>query len=1055
MPVLRVAKKRGEDGKEQVEASEVVNLPRWEANEAFSVVGKGLPRVEGAEKVTGRAVYAYDVRLPGQLYARVLRSPHPHARIRRIDTSRAAALPGVRAVLSSADETGITWYQEECPLFDTTLRLVGDEVAAVAADSEEIADDALRLIEVEYEPLPFVRALTAAQRPDAPKIHAGGNVAGEPQEYARGNVEAGFRQAEVIIDEEYTTATAMHNALEPHGGTAMWEGGRLTLWCSTQSVFDVREQVAQKLGVPAHRVRVIKQFMGGGFGAKQVAWKQDVIAALLARRSGRPVQLMLDRHAENLVAGTRNATQQRVRLGAKRDGTLTAIEAEIALETGAYQVGGEASNVAGVYQELYRCANVRTEQTAFYTNYGPTVAFRAPGYVEGAFALETAMDQLARELGMDPLDLRLKNYAGEDQQGGKPYTLPEGLRACYDRATGVFGWRGYRKPPAEGTKRRGVGLAASSWMGGSGHPPGYAWVKLNGDGSADVVTGTQDIGTGTRTGLTQVAAEELGFPMERVTLHLGDTGNGPYSPVSSGSATQPTIGPAIRAAALDAKRQLLEVAAELLDASPEVLSVRDGKIEIAGKPGEGVPVEKITGQIAPHMILGQGARGANPEDKTIRTFGAQCAEVEVDTATGEVTVLRVVASADCGRIINPTMVESQMVGGVTQGFGFALMEERVRDGRYGMPLNANLEEYKVPTVADIPRIEHAAVGIPDLEANPTGAKGVGEPPLIPTAPAIANAIYDAVGVRLYETPFNRRRLLEALAARGRAGDEGIRVASAATLEEAIGLLGRDGDGAIRPLAGGTDLLTLIKGDLVAPSRLIDIKRVPELASGIAEGDGGVTIGGADAALGDRDEHADPRAIHRADRGGGTGGDAATAEHGDDRWESAPATALLVFPQPVLPVLAEGGRGVPGARGGESAARDLRHEPVRGDAPVRPGDGAGGAGCAGAPARGGRGAGGAAGRVLRAADGGASHRDDAGRWGDRDGGRVARECRGDAEHLREGDGPEGVGVRAGRRGGGTAGGGRAHRRRAPGAGGRRAGAGAGRGGGARVGGCRAG
>ena len=765
MPILQVEKKRGEGGKEEVEAVEVVELPRWEAEESFDVVGKALPRVEGPEKVTGRATYAYDVRLPGQLYARVLRSPYPHARLRRIDTSRAEALPGVRAVLSSANAPDITWYEEECPLFETTLRLVGDEVAAVAADSEEIADDALRLIEVEYEPLPFVRDLAAAQRPDAPQVHDGGNVAGDPQHYARGDSEAGFRAADVVIDETFSTQTALHNALEPHGCTAVWEGDRLVLWCSTQSVFDVREQVAQKLGMPAHRVRVIKQFMGGGFGAKQVAWKQDVIAALLAKQTGRPVQLMLDREAENLVAGNRNGTHQRVRVGAKRDGTLTAIEVTIVLESGAYQVGGEASDVAGVYQELYRCPNVRTEQTAYYTNYGPTVAFRAPGYVEGAFALETVMDQLARELGMDSLDLRLKNYAGEDQQGGKPYTLPEGLRACYDRATEVFGWREYRKPTPAGTKRRGIGLAASSWMAGSGHPPGYAWVKLNGDGSADVVTGTQDIGTGTRTALTQVAAEELGFPMERVALHLGDTANGPYSPVSSGSATQPTMGPAIRAAAADAKQQLLEVAAELLDATPELLSIRDGKIEIAGKPGEWVTVTEIMGQIAPHMILGQGARGPNPQDKTIRTFGAQCAEVEVDTATGEITVLRVVAAADCGRIINPTMVESQMVGGVTQGLGFALTEERVLDARFGVSLNANLEEYKVPTVADIPRIEHAPVGIPDLEANQTGAKGVGEPPLIPTAPAIANAIYDAVGVRLYATPFNRRRLLEALAAR--------------------------------------------------------------------------------------------------------------------------------------------------------------------------------------------------------------------------------------------------------------------------------------------------
>ena len=316
----------------------------------------------------------------------MLRSPHPHARIRSIDTSRAEAAPGVRAVISAANAPEIEWYTDSV-LFDRTVRFVGDEVAAVAAETEEQADDALRLIAVEYEALPFVVDLAAARRPDAPRLRPDGNVSAE-QKYARGDVAAGFRDAEVVVEAVYVTGTALHNCLEPHGCTATWEGDQLTLWDSTQSVFDVRAQVAQKLGLPEHHVRVIKQYMGGGFGSKQIAWKQDVIAALLAKQSGRPVQLMLDREAENLAAGNRNATEQRVRLGARRDGTLTAIEAEIDLETGAYQTGGEASDVAGIYQTLYRCANVRTRQVGWYINTGPTVAFRAPGYVEGAFGLE-------------------------------------------------------------------------------------------------------------------------------------------------------------------------------------------------------------------------------------------------------------------------------------------------------------------------------------------------------------------------------------------------------------------------------------------------------------------------------------------------------------------------------------------------------------------------------------------------------------------------------------------------------------------------------------------
>jgi xanthine dehydrogenase YagR molybdenum-binding subunit len=764
MPVEHISVLRdGENCEQQIKMTPAQHAPPWLPDAQFAVVGRPHPRIEGAEKVTGRARYSYDIRLSGQLYARVLRCPHPHARLRRIDTSKAEALDGVHAVLSSANAPPVEWYEEKSRLFDTTLRFVGDEVAAVAAESEEIAEDALRLIEVEYEPLPFVVALKAALQPGAPQIHPQGNIAGEPNVYERGDPDAGFREAEVIIDEIYTTQTALHNCLEPHGCTAVWEGDRLTLYESTQGIFEVREQVAEKLGLPEHHVRVIKQHMGGGFGSKQIAWKQTVIAALLAKQAGRSVQLMLDREAENLAAGNRTATIQHLRLGAKRDGTLTALTVEIKQTVGAYMVGGEASNVSGMYQRLYRCPNLRTEQTAVYINAGPSVAFRAPGHVEAAFALESGMDELARALGMDPLALRLKNYTETDQKKDQPFTSPDALRVCYQQAADAFGWHGYERPPAVGPKRRGIGIAAHEW-GGSGHPPGYAWIKLNGDGTAEVITGTQDIGTGTRTGLTQIAAEALGLPMDAITLHLGDTAHGPYSPTSAGSATQATIGPAIQAAAVEAKRQLLDTAAKLLEEEPARLVVRDGVIFVEGEPDNRVTVAEVMGRLAPHMIIGQGARGPNPSDKSARTFGAQCVEVEVDIETGEVTVLRVVAAHDCGRIINPAMVESQIIGGVTQGLGFALTEERVMDVKRGVVLNPNLEEYKIPTVADIPTIINAPVDLPDLAVNPTGAKGIGEPPLVPTAPAIANAIFDAVGLRIRSLPLTQHKLVEALAA---------------------------------------------------------------------------------------------------------------------------------------------------------------------------------------------------------------------------------------------------------------------------------------------------
>jgi CO/xanthine dehydrogenase Mo-binding subunit len=762
MPILHVEKQAGAEGDETLKVVELGSVAAWEADARFTVVGQPHSRVEGAEKVTGRAQYTYDIRLPGQLYARVLRSPLPHARITHIDTARAAALPGVHAVLSSANAPEIAWY-EESRLFDQTVRFVGDEVAVVAAESEEIADDALRLIEVDYQPLPFVVDIAAALQPNAPYLYEPGNIAGEPQVYKRGDIEAGFREADCVIEQVYTTQTALHNSLEPHGCTAAWENDRLTLYVSTQGIFAVRKEVAKKLKLPEHHVRVIKQHMGGGFGSKQIAWKQDLIAALLAQQAGRPVQLMLDREAENLAVGNRNATRQHVRIGAKRDGTITAIEARIELQTGAYQVGGEASDVSGAYQTLYRCPNVRTEQVAVYTNTGPAVAFRAPGYVEGTFGLESAIDELAEALQLDPIELRLRNYAERDQPEDKPYTSPDSLRRCCERVAERFGWRDYRRAPTPGSKRRGIGFAAHNWAGGGGKPPGYAWVKLNTDGSADVITGTQDIGTGNRTGLTQIAAEELGLPIERIALYLGDTAAGPYSPTSAGSMTLATLGPAVRAAAADAKRQLYQAAAPILEEEPGRLVVRDAQIVAIGEPERTISVEEVCGRIAPHMIQGHGACGPNPEAQAVRTFGAQCAEVEVDIETGAVSILRVVATHDCGRIINPTMVDSQVIGGVTQGIGFAMTEERIVDARSGVVLNANLEEYKVPTVADVPAIIHARLDLPDIAANPTGAKGIGEPPLIPTAPAIANAVFNAIGVRIRQLPFSRQRVLAALA----------------------------------------------------------------------------------------------------------------------------------------------------------------------------------------------------------------------------------------------------------------------------------------------------
>ena len=567
-------------------------------------------------------------------------------------------------------------------------------MAAVAAESEELAEDALRLIEVDYEPLAFTTGLDDGER-------------GEPATARRGDVERGMREADIIIDQTYGTQTALHNALEPHGCTACWEGDTLILYESTQGIFAVRAQVAEGLGLPQERVRVVTRHMGGGFGAKQIAWKHSLIAARLAQLAGRPVQLMLEREAENLAAGNRNATRQRVRLGAKRDGTLTAIDVHALVQTGAYSPGGEDSDVIGTYQTLYRCPNLRAVQVPVHTHTGPAVAFRAPGHAEGSFALESAMDELSRALGMDPIELRLRNYTTVDQQSNKPYTSPDSLRRCYELIK-----KSLEKMETKG-KNRGWGFAAHDWAGGAGHPPAEVRVELHADGRARILTGTQDIGTGTRTALCQIAAEALGLPPEKLSIELGDTGARLYAPTSAGSATLATLGPAVLQAAREAK---------------------------------------AAGQA-------RAERGPNPADKSIRTCGAQAVQVEVDAGTGAVRVLRVIAAHDCGRIINAQLVESQVIGGITQGLGYALSEERVLDAASGVVLNANLEEYKVQTAADLAEILNETASQPDWEANPTGAKGIGEPPLIPTAAAVANAIDDAVGIRIRELPCKREKLL--------------------------------------------------------------------------------------------------------------------------------------------------------------------------------------------------------------------------------------------------------------------------------------------------------
>ena len=752
-------------------------LPTWPPGTGLETAGVGMPRREAPAKVTGGAVYSSDVRLPGQLYAAVARCPHPHARIRSIDAERARHQPGVVAVIAGDDGgEGVTWYEEAVPLFSPVARFAGDEVAAVAATSLEAARDAVRALDVQYEILPHVVGIDAAQAPGAPSIHGTpANRTTDPKVEERGDVDAALAGAPVVIEHTYRTPTAVHNALETHGSVAWWQPERLTIWASTQGVTQVAQMTAEALGLDQSQVRVITEHVGGGFGAKQVPWKDVAIAALLSRRTGRPVQCAYDRHGENVAAGKRGATRQRVRLGADPDGRLLAIDAELTGDSGAYQTAGEAAALWGPYQGLYRCRNVRTSVTYVYTNTGPAVAFRAPGYVEAAFALESAMDELAHRVGVDPIELRRRNHTGMDQQEARPWSSPDSLPLIYDRISALTGWENRPRPgdsavdpaataaPATGGGvRQGWGFAASDWLAGKPHPPGYASVELRTDGSAEVVTTVQDIGTGTRTMLAQVAAEELQLPVDEVRVTVGDTAAGPPSPTSSGSATTPTMAPAVRAAAADARRQLMEAAAGQLGCAPDEVTLDHGKLVAAG--GGSCTVVEVIEAMSPAAVHGWGELLTADDSVSVRTFGAAVAEVSVDTGTGEVRVTRVVSVPDCGRVLNPTLVASQIIGGVTQGIGFALTESQLLDADLGLPVNDSLEEYLVPTVADICPIEAVPLDRPDTGANRLGVKGIGEPPMIPVAPAIANAVFDAIGIRFLELPLTRRRVLDALAA---------------------------------------------------------------------------------------------------------------------------------------------------------------------------------------------------------------------------------------------------------------------------------------------------
>jgi xanthine dehydrogenase YagR molybdenum-binding subunit len=721
-------------------------LDQWPAG-PLTTVGRDATRVDGLERARGEATYTADLVFPGMLHAAILRSPHSHARVRALDLAPALAAPGVRAALGPGEAERLT----------AEPGYAGAPVAAVAADTDAQARTAVELIAVDWEVLePLVDPDAAVEREQ---------LLGKTRRYERGDLERGLAEADAVVEAEYRTQVVLHNCMEPHGAVCRWEGDTLEVYISTQFIWGVRADVAEQLDLPQDRVRVVCNFMGGGFGSKNGPREHTYVAAELAKRTGRPVRCFNDRREENLDAGNRNGTIQRLVAGARADGTLTALGGDFVNAVG---FGGFSASTSGPMQMLYACPNVRTTEHGAKLNTPPNAAFRAPGFVEGTFGLECLLDELAARLNVDPLELRRRNHSDADLVDDRPYSS-KNLMECYRRAQAHWDRRAEVRARSDGPWKHGVGLASQIWYGGGG-PPSYAWVRVGSDGYVTVVTAMQDIGTGTRTAMAQIAAEELGLPLERVRVELGDSARGPYASISAGSSTVPSMGPAVRAAAADAARQILEIAAQRYDLEQRVLSLQGGNVVSAN--GGSWPLEEVTGLLDDGQILGKGARGPNPAGMRVLTFGVQVAEVAVDVETGEVRVERVAAIHDVGRIINPLGARSQVEGGIIQAVGYALSEQRIDDPATGIPLTRTLDAYKVPTIADVPEIVAEFVDVPDEHLTNLGSKGLGEPPIIPTAAAIANAIRDATGADVHSLPITREELLRALReARERAQDE--------------------------------------------------------------------------------------------------------------------------------------------------------------------------------------------------------------------------------------------------------------------------------------------
>jgi CO/xanthine dehydrogenase Mo-binding subunit len=755
----------------------------------YTYLGKSLQRDRYQDKLTGKSLYTADFRLPGMLWGKILHSPHAHARIISIDTSEAKRLPGVKTVVTYADTPGVKigrWFQDRPVLAHEEVRYIGEPVAALAASDQETAEEAIEAIRVEYEELPAVFDAMSAIQPDSPLVHSDRDAI-SPRAYRgrgegniileatvrHGDVEKGLAKSDFVYRDTYRTQAAHQGFIEPHAVFAsVDENGKATMWSTTKAPFIVRRMTAKALRLPMSKIRVIAPALGGDFGGKGTAYIEP-IDLLLTLKSGAPVKLVLSRHEELTSTFVRDAAFIDLAMGAAKDGSFIALKGRIVLDGGAYcDLGGSIDSALNHLVGPYNIPNVELQGYRVYTNNLPRGNVRAPSAPHPAFAIESHIDGLTKKLGLDPVEIRLKNgvQSGDALSGGGAVLTSVGLKTTLRAAADYLEReRGVRE------KNKGWGVACGQWslhkIETKGGPTSSAWVKINEDGTVVLITGATENGGGQQSVFAQIVAEILKVAPDAVTVIAADTDCTPYEQGTGGSRTTYRVGSSVRIAAEDAREKLFHLAAEKLGSSLSDLELHNGQVFVKSNREKNLSLAdlalaSLTSRRGPIIGVGEKlreemlavqAKAENEIDSS--SHGTHAVQVEVDPETGLVKVLKYFAAHDVGFAINPENVRGQIEGGVAFGIGYALSEELIIE--QGKVQNPNFTDYKLPTILNVPPIESAIVEVPS-RFGAFGAKGVGEPPCIPVAPAIANAIYDAVGVRITDIPITPEKLFKAL-----------------------------------------------------------------------------------------------------------------------------------------------------------------------------------------------------------------------------------------------------------------------------------------------------